>query len=456
MASDVLLILAFLLGPTVGSATPTDLVSLIDPADYFASRRMEVGSAQMLDQVSAKRADARSSLLRLLAIRWLGENKDRLGEDREAVRQVLEQIAKGTDEFARDHAQIALARIDGKPIPVLRTAPKDSLRDGLAWFPEDVNLAAVCDSRAPAGQRPAAESRADRQLQRILAGLLKTMPEEAREEVFRFAEAVGNVRLDRFAAGFAPSPGGSAWGHLYLRGTGRFDHKRLAAYLREKLGRDVAFAEKKGPRGEPITIVALPDQAPAVALVDDSEIILTGYLSESVNSRKLVDELLAVRAGGRPSLLAGPLGKTLRGVPADARCLVRGDLPREWVAAIARSPLGVSPHQLAVDVLPPAGGGAGLDLRLRGTLDDETDARQFAEGLRKEIKEGVEVLKSQPLPLQLLGVATVRKSVEEIAVDTKGPVVTARAPVSAAALQALLGLLESQLSSGPGSKSDGG
>ena len=99
---------------------------------------------------------------------------------------------------------------------------------------------------------------------------------------------------------------------------------------------------------------AVAEQPPAFALVGDSEVIMAGYLPDAANCGKLVEEVLAVRAGGRPSLLTGPLGKTLRDVPVNARGLIRGDLPREWVALIARSSIGVSPHQLAVDLLPPA------------------------------------------------------------------------------------------------------
>ncbi len=195
--SPEIILLAFLLGPITGGGTPTDLVSLIEPADYFASRRLDAGAAHLLELASASPTDAKGGFQQLLAIRWLGENKDRLGEQREAVRRALGRLAEGPDGFARDYAQIALARIDGQPAPAPRAAPKDSLRDGLAWFPEDVSLAGVVDVRPSAGQRPAEDPQAQRQVRRVQAALLKAMPEEFREEMYRLAEAVGNWRLDR-------------------------------------------------------------------------------------------------------------------------------------------------------------------------------------------------------------------------------------------------------------------
>src|SRR6516165_2958640 len=107
------ILLAFLLGPIAGGGTQTDLASLIDPADYFSSRRVEVSSAHLLELASAHPTGARDGFRQLLAIRWLGENKDRLGEHQEAVRRALGRLAEGPDGFARDQARLALARLDG-------------------------------------------------------------------------------------------------------------------------------------------------------------------------------------------------------------------------------------------------------------------------------------------------------------------------------------------------------
>jgi hypothetical protein len=447
-------LLAFILGPIVGGGPSPDLLSLVAPDEYFASRRVEVRPAKMLQLASDSPADVRGGVQQLLAIRWLAENKGRLGEHQDAVRRALGRLADGPEGFARDHARIALARLDDKPTPVLGHAPKDSLREALAWFPADVNLAGVIDARAPAGQPSAAprDGEAERQFLRLQARLLKVLPEDSREEVYRLVEAVGSCRIDRLAIGFAPDPGGSERGRLFIRATGRMDHKRMAAYLREKLGDNVTLAEKKGPRGEPITVLA-GEHPPAFVLVDDGDLVMTGYLSDYVNCTKLAEDVLAVRAGGRPSFLTSPAGKTLRDIPAGARGLVRGGPPQEIITGLARSPLGAAPRQVTVDLLSPDGG---LDLHVRGTLDSEADARRFAAGLRDEIGQVVEALKELPLVAQLGGVATIRKVVEGIEVKADGRDVTARVAVPAAAIKTMLRMLETAMPSSPEKVPNGG
>jgi hypothetical protein len=450
-----IILLAMLLGPVTG--TPAELTALVDPADYFASRRINVGVASLLELASASPTDAKGTFQQLLAIRWLGENRDRHGEHQEAVRRALDRLARGPDGFARDQAQLALARIDGRPTPVLHAAPKDSLREALAWFPQGVSLAVALDARPPAGQRPDAQPDPDleRRVRHMPPLLLKGMPGQFREELYGMGEAVGNFRLDRFALGFAPDAEGSDKGRMFVRGTGRMDHKRLAAFFRDKAGRD-SVVEKKGLRGEAITVLHQENNPPAVVLVGDSDVIITGYVGDSVNSAGLAEEVLAVREGGRPGLLAGPLGKTLRDLPPDVRGVLRGTLPREWAVPLARSSFGAAPQQVAVDLLFPGTSQAALDIRGRGTFDSEADAAKFAAALHGEVKQVAEALKEQPLPLQLGGVATIRKTVEAIEVKADGPAVTAKATVPAATLRALLGLAEMALRSGPGRPTDGG
>jgi len=421
---------------------PTDIVSLIEPSDYFAARRVDGGVKRLLELASASPTDTRGGLQQLLAIRWLGEAKDRLGEHKEAVRAALDRLARGADGFGRDYARVALARIDGKPVPVLHRFPKESLREGLAWFPADTNLAGILDRRAPPGK---ADQELGAQFRHVWALFLKIVPDQAfREELYRFAEAVGNLRFDRLAFGFAPLAESPRKGRLFLRMTGRMDHKRFAAYLRGKFSRDSTFIEKKGERGEAITIVAPKDQPPAFALVGDSDLVMAGYLEDFVDCTSIVQEVLAVRAGGRPSLLESPLGKLPREARPDARSLVGGSLPRDVIPVIARSPFGAAPERFAADLL--ASPGAGFDLRLRATFDSAADARRFAAGTREQIEQVLEALKDLP-PVAQPSAAAVRKTLQGIEVKTDRAEVTVRAQVSAATCKALLSMAEATLSS---------
>jgi hypothetical protein len=456
-AIGILLLELMVVFACVASGTPTDLLSLIEPADYFASRRLELGARNLLELASGNPSDAKGEVRQLLATRWLGENKDRLGEHQEAVHQALARLARGPDGIAADYARIALARIDGKPLPVPPAAPKDGLREALEWFPKDVSLAVVLDARAPPAERPAGpDPELLRRFQGALALFLKMMPGEGREELYRIAEGVGNLRLDRLAIGMALDPEASGNGRYFVRGTGRMDHKRVAAYFREAFGRDSGFAEKKGLRGEIVTTFAPRDTPPALALIGDSDFLLAWYTNNSIGCAKLLEELLVVRDGGRPSLLAGPLGKTLRDISPRARGLVRGEVPREMIAAIARSPIGVAPEQMSLDLLSPGPAYADLDLRFRGTFANEADARQFARGLRTEVKQVGEALKDLSSPAQLAGIASLRKELERIEVESDGSVATVKVPVAAETLKVLLGLVEGVLSPPAGRTPNGG
>jgi hypothetical protein len=458
--SGLLALVLLLISGCVADGTPIDLLTLIEPADYFAARRVEVTATTLLELAAGSPIDARGEARQLLALRWLGENKGRLGEQREAVRLALDRLARGPDGFAADYARIALARIDGTSLPAPRAAPKYSLRDALTWFPKDVSLVGVVDTCAPAGAQATAapDAGSDRLLRRLSALYLNAlspnrMNDTVREEFYRFVEGVGNLRLDRLAFGFAADAGSAGQGRLFLRATGRMDHKRLAATLREDFGGDAVLTERKGLRGEPITTIIPREYPPGFVLIGDTEFVLAGYTSDSVNCARIIEEILAVRDGGRPGLLSGPLGKTLRDIPAEARGLLRGSAPRDVLAALARSPIGVAPEQMAVDVMSSGGG---VELRFRGTFDNEADAKQFATSLRDEVKQAVEALKELPLSLQLLGIATIRKDVERIEVDSDGLAAIVKVPISAAALKALLGLLEGAISPPRGSAPNGG
>jgi hypothetical protein len=443
---------------SLGGSAPLDLVGLVDPADYFAARHVDATPRNLLALASASPTDAAGRFRQLLAIRRLADTADRLGEHRAAVRQALTRLAEEADGFARDHARIALARIDGKPTPVLHVVPPDSLREALAWFPADVTLAGALDVRAPPGRQAAAGAEAKRQAERVQALLLKSLPGQAREAVYQFAEAVGDCRLDRVAFGTALDPADSNKGRMYVRATGRMDHKRLAAYLREKLGPGVVVAERQGLRGEVITIFSPGASPPAWVLVGDHDLLLAGYVSDSVSCAGLADEVLAVRDGGRPNLLAGPLGKELRDVPGNAAGMLRGSVPRWMAAGIARSFLGAAPRQVAADLLPresrdrPRPEAPGIEIRLRGTFDTEADAHRFADALRGQVREVRTALQGMSFSFQVLGAATVRKAVEEIEVRTDGPAVTARATLSERTIRVLLALLEAQL----GARAGGG
>src|SRR3954469_8579941 len=100
-------ILIIMLLYPAGGGMPNDLGSFLEPADYFNSRRIEAQPKSLLELASKPAPGAEASAAQLLAIRWLADNKDKLGDDKDAVRKALQKLAEGPAGFARDHATLA-------------------------------------------------------------------------------------------------------------------------------------------------------------------------------------------------------------------------------------------------------------------------------------------------------------------------------------------------------------
>src|SRR5262245_11010654 len=171
-----------------------DLVSYLNPDDYFASRKVDARVENLLNLAAKAPETGKDQVMQLLAIRKLAEaRKDG------RVRALLTQIAerkKGQDRlgFAEDYARRALAQLDGKPAPVA-TLPKTSLRtEAYAWFPKDAALVAGFDLRPVPGV-PAADITT---LQELVTKFLR---QGNMDKVFDAVEKLGNMRVDRFSMG---------------------------------------------------------------------------------------------------------------------------------------------------------------------------------------------------------------------------------------------------------------
>src|SRR5262249_42027873 len=116
-----------------GSPSGTDLLALVDPATYFASRQMEVSIDKMAGLAAVAPKDAKGQLSQLLALRYLAEHPDKLkqAEAFAGYRRLIEEIAggrTGQDKlgFSKEYAERVIAVLDGKT----PTAPEvGKLRD---------------------------------------------------------------------------------------------------------------------------------------------------------------------------------------------------------------------------------------------------------------------------------------------------------------------------------------
>ncbi len=397
-----------------------DLVSALSAEDYFAYRGIDVNQEQMLKLAQKEPGEPRERIAQLLAIRWLGEKKV------QAARGPLEQVAQGKlgkdpQSFARDYARWALARIIDKP-PTERGLPKDSLRESLAWFPEDVTFFGAIDLRGLGGL----ETVPVEDIRQLLA---KSMPKEVKQEVYKFADAVGNLRVDRLSFGTAMDGQPKRRGRIFVRITGLGDHKRLAQFIRDTAATP-DLRQEKGATGEPITVLTHPARAPAFALIGDTDLLFAGYEAEE-NAGEVLELALGVR-NGKPSLLTAEAAKVLGQINAQAAGFLAGNVPDEIRRELGRpAGLPVVPHRLQIELVADNG----LRFQLRAGMDKEADAQALAgmiEGAKPQALRAIEAFNLKPELAKPL-----TQAIEGVSFKAEGTAVNGSIHISNEAIKAI-------------------
>jgi hypothetical protein len=423
--------MVFLLLGLGGSGMPNDLLSLIDPEAYFRARQVPVTVAKMLDLAGKQPAGAKDEVAHLLAIRMLGEDPDQVQKEKEDIVKVLEAITTGKQGegghgFARAYARRTLERLGVKVAPSGKEGAEPKLIDALGWFPDKVTFVAA--GRQAAGA--AAEGK-DNPLRDFLKA---NVPAREMEEVYKFAEAVGNVRIDTFALGYAPDPKQQRKGRIYLRITGAANHQRLGEFLRKSIGNGAA-REEKGPKGEPITLFSPPGAfGPAFALVGDTDFLIAGYEDNQANHAEVIEQILKIRAGTQPDALKGPLAGELKKISAEAIGLVLGDLPQEVRQGLMiGGPFQSFPDRMQVEIKPGAKGS--VDIHFQGKFGNANAAKAFADSVATLRKQGIEALKNPPplppgakIPPRVFEL--MRTALEGLKMDPKGDAVTGGMQIS--------------------------
>jgi hypothetical protein len=427
----------------LGGSPPPDLVSLVDDRDYFKARGVVVSLERMTELAGKGPADGRAPVAQLLALRWLGERPEEVRKSR-AAREVLEQVAagkKGKDGqgFARDYALRALARLDGKVAPA-STLPDSSLRgEALAWFPAEGRIIGGIDFRHPkAGAGPEGDA--------PYRSLLAALPAQGRKEIYDFADAVGNFRLDRISFAVVPDADDRKT-RQYVRMTGLVSHKHLAAYFRKMGGRTKVEA-LEGGTGPPLTLIEPGSGGALMALVGDTDILLAGHMGPTLGEdraglRRIMQEALLARAGKKASAVKGPLAARLASSPAQATALLLADLPERWRADMAHTggPFRAVPRRLDLSAVRTA---RGLEVRLRAAAVTAAEARAFADSVAKLTASASDALSRGPL-LPRMGAGTVEKvraALAGVQVQAEGALLRGRAFVSPEVGRALATLLQ--------------
>jgi hypothetical protein len=437
-ALDFLLFLAL-----YGTGAPNDLVSCVKPEDYFQSRAITVTGNEMVRLAGKEPKDGTASFQQLLALRWLAEHPAELKKEKEA-RKLLEGLAEGASGdaqgFAREYAAAALAIIDGKA-PGVRTMPASSVINGLSWFPEKAGVFGGLDFRVSTDTKTPPDD--------TLRNLLRRMVlfDNVQNAIYSFGDAVGNVRIDRVSFAFLDDPQGT----VYFRLTGLADHVRLARQIHKLQGRDSTVKRGKGANGEPITIMELGGGDWAVALIQDTELLVATYEPHYLESRllppqspppppplpplsapgaaprrvvaegrDLLRDVLAVRATGKGGVTAGPKAELLRRVPATASVLLVGHLRESLRSEFTRRQgwFATVPDSFVLEKTT----GKEIEIHLYGTFDKPEDAKSFADSAAELKQQFIASVKSmlEDTKIKKEAVALLVKTLEGITSDADG------------------------------------
>jgi hypothetical protein len=341
-----------------------DMLSIVQADHYFSVRNLDVKGDGLVRLAAATAKDGPGEIARLLAIRTLGEKQDK------SARATLEELARREKGFVREYAESALARIDGKTPPAVAIA-KDSVRkDALSWFPADMLIFGAA--------APAAGGISEKEIRDAFS---KMIPEDRRERVYDFIEKAGNLRIDRVAMAYSPEPK-DVRGRIMIRITGMGDRKKLVALIKDE-GRNIVVVEE----GDVLRLNS--DRPPAFAFIGENELIIAGYDRNQGAHREVVDEMLAVRAGKKPSVLKGAFSKDLAAFSESAAAVVVGGIYDDLRRMFTRSPLGAVPDNFTAELTAVENG---LKLRSRLEFASADDARQVSEAAAMLKKQGLDEL----------------------------------------------------------------
>jgi hypothetical protein len=378
-----------------------EFLSLLDARAYFASRKVEVSVSRMVELATREPANAKDQVSQLLALRWLAEEPAQVKRAKDFARILdsIEQVALGKKAqdpqgFAAEYAAFTAVKLGSTRVqqPVSRLPDNSVRQDALAWFPPSVQFVGASDLRG--GPADIETGKTMREF------LLKFMPPQAQEELFGVAEKLGNVRIDRFAVGYAPPSKEEKEGRIFFRITGKGDQKRLVELLKQT-NPGMTTKELKGFRGP--HVVLLQSQArfgmPGMAVVGNTDLLVAGVENPRDNSTQLVEQMLAVRAGKEKNVLSSPLEKLLKKTSTRATAIVAGELTNEMRFSFMHGPeaFRAFPKTLLGELLRTKDG---LQARFQGTLETAAESKQFVDDvarLKKLTKEGLKKF-SQNVP----------------------------------------------------------
>src|SRR5262249_21249974 len=227
---------------------------------------------------------------------------------------------------------------------------------------------------------------------------------------------------------------------LFIRLTGKADRKRLVDFLAKEMRGEMEVKEKKGPNGQPITVLDAKRREPSFAFVGNQKLLIYGFPSGQMQGKNVIvlDEALQVMAGKHTNIVKGPFAGALRNSTSLANGLVIGDLPERWRAGITsgrRSPFKGFPQHIHITLTRKA---PGLRIRFTGSAENAKEAKAFADSVLELKRQGLEGLKKAPDFLKPKTVEAFRGALKSIKMEARDALLTGSASISNEATRAMI------------------
>lgn len=411
-----------------GGINSTDLVGIIQPADYFKSRNIEPTVDRLIDLVIAEPKSPKDQVRQLVSLRHIATTADEFkkAKNYETNRLAIEEIAEGKrgkdpQGFAQEYARAVLARLDGKKPPAVKIAP---LRENaLSLFPVEATMAYALDIR----QAPDAAND-------TLKELLKLMPKQAKDRMYTQLEQIGNYRVDRVAFAMVDAPERQKR-KMFVHVSGKGNPDWLEQMMTNLGGGRINSKRIKAPDDTPVTLMT-EGRGPAIMIIGDTDLVIAGYERFDGRHEEVVAEVLDVRAKKKANAATGKLKDRLAKIPDKAIAFAIGDLSDEMRKEMARE-LEIVPSKFAAHVERTA---QGLDVKAEASLANAEEAGKFVKKMAELRKMGIEEIqremKRPPRPGEpMVPFQAVINLMETIQVQGKGDKVEARAVVPNSLIQ---------------------
>jgi serine/threonine protein kinase len=394
--------------------------------------------AVMVNNQGVKIHDRKSDREYTLAV---GENSVRTGEYLIDVSELPAGVAFSSQTFTLKRGGRVVVKASFRPPTSRPTGPAvvELRSEPLSWFPADATFF---------GGRDFMPEFAYEQIL-FASGLVhKAVDPTFQGMALRFIASVG--RIDRVTFAYAADSRDPVKCRTWVRLSGAIRRDKLLEFLRKELGCD-RTQEERGTKGERIILASssIRGHAPAFAVIDETDLLIAGYVDPSLPHVDVIRQALEVRAGKAASVVDAH-AKELKALPSDASGLMIGEHPEQWIGFMPFAQVlgNVVPQRVVGYAVKNPDFQIHIDLTMR-SLDD---AKKFAANIDSAKALALLALKNPPMlgpnrrAAQILG-----EALGGIKVAIQGDHIHVEAHLSSDTVEAWLETLKSNpLGSGSG------